>query len=970
MKKTFPRRPTWRQILLTRRVSKKIPGILRARNHFNIFLPLLLADNQQSLFNMRLALFLGCMLLLCSISRTSAELEYTSATEACVDTDKLYQVGPDFAQVSFNLQRGGADTLLLIPEYALYAVNADCAPNCAPQIILPANSTLLGQCSWMWTPFSWTFTVRNVVTGMDYTGLSLSGVQLGEHGMYNINAVFSADAGAEFMGLNVVTAAAPANSMTALWIWMFAIFLPIIILNFTGAQLAIWLRQRLSIIYRACVSCVSGSGSSANAGYDAADDADSYHLLAESGAVSTPRVKFDRAAANTPQANYARHAQGSFWEAFMSPTAGSTWQDKASFDDRGGASGLQVPLVDPAADTPLPLAAAAGSAVYRQQAKGDIDSKAGAPNTVAKSTTVKPAAAASAAARLDCLDTFRGMCLTFMIFVNYGGGSYWFFDHAAWNGLTFADLLFPWFMWVMGVSMALSMKKLHTDEYRGTDLDPYCKSSGGATRTVTLASSSAPGTADKRYVMNTLEHGSAAGWSQLESEPSSPVRTAENSGGTPAAATASSTAKGPRELALAQAAGLEVTPPQTPLPRNENPHFDPQGAVGGTGTGGKGKGMRKGPEDSWVLWKRVLRRVLILLCIGLFLNNGYQAHATGHWRFLGVLQYFSVSTLLVAGTVLTFRKKTAALLAAFEAEQLKTAGHKDGKVPTFVLAGPEFLSTFGSAAMPASAEFNWTDPAHWLRLLDLRTSIMWCYRYEYAVMATLFSTFLIVCLGVAAPGCPAGYNGPGGRASEYADEFCTGGIHRYIDMQLVGYQHIYHSPTCIPLYGCQAYDPEGVLGMLTAAVLTYFGLVTGRILMHYPSHSARLWRWGVLGSTLCFTAACFCGFSQNDGMIPVNKNLWSASFGLLLAGGGMLGLSVTYVFVDYWGWWTGAPFRYYGLNSILLFCSHEIFQEYFPFEWAITYPTHMSMLTMNICGVALWGLVARFCYSIKFFVKV
>ncbi len=60
--------------------------------------------------------------------------------------------------------------------------------------------------------------------------------------------------------------------------------------------------------------------------------------------------------------------------------------------------------------------------------------------------------------RLLSLDTFRGMCLTIMIFVNYGGGGYWFFDHSAWNGLTVADLVFPWFMWIMGVSMALGFK--------------------------------------------------------------------------------------------------------------------------------------------------------------------------------------------------------------------------------------------------------------------------------------------------------------------------------------------------------------------------------------------------------------------------------------------------------------------------------------------------------------------------------
>lgn len=31
-----------------------------------------------------------------------------------------------------------------------------------------------------------------------------------------------------------------------------------------------------------------------------------------------------------------------------------------------------------------------------------------------------------------------------MIFVNYNGGDYWFFNHSVWNGLTVADLVFPW----------------------------------------------------------------------------------------------------------------------------------------------------------------------------------------------------------------------------------------------------------------------------------------------------------------------------------------------------------------------------------------------------------------------------------------------------------------------------------------------------------------------------------------------
>jgi len=45
-----------------------------------------------------------------------------------------------------------------------------------------------------------------------------------------------------------------------------------------------------------------------------------------------------------------------------------------------------------------------------------------------------------------------------MIFVNFGGGKYMFMEHATWNGLTLADVLFPSFMWIMGLSMALSLR--------------------------------------------------------------------------------------------------------------------------------------------------------------------------------------------------------------------------------------------------------------------------------------------------------------------------------------------------------------------------------------------------------------------------------------------------------------------------------------------------------------------------------
>ncbi len=44
------------------------------------------------------------------------------------------------------------------------------------------------------------------------------------------------------------------------------------------------------------------------------------------------------------------------------------------------------------------------------------------------------------------------------IFVNDGAAGYWFFEHATWNGLNVADLAFPWFMWIMGFCIPMSVR--------------------------------------------------------------------------------------------------------------------------------------------------------------------------------------------------------------------------------------------------------------------------------------------------------------------------------------------------------------------------------------------------------------------------------------------------------------------------------------------------------------------------------
>ena len=62
----------------------------------------------------------------------------------------------------------------------------------------------------------------------------------------------------------------------------------------------------------------------------------------------------------------------------------------------------------------------------------------------------------AAGSRLKTLDAVRGLAIAAMIFVNVPGALVWpQLKHAAWNGLTIADLVFPAFLLVVGGSLAV-----------------------------------------------------------------------------------------------------------------------------------------------------------------------------------------------------------------------------------------------------------------------------------------------------------------------------------------------------------------------------------------------------------------------------------------------------------------------------------------------------------------------------------
>jgi len=71
-----------------------------------------------------------------------------------------------------------------------------------------------------------------------------------------------------------------------------------------------------------------------------------------------------------------------------------------------------------------------------------------------------PSLAQAPVQRQRSLDVLRGLTIAFMIMVNNNGGSgsWGFMNHAAWNGLTPTDMVFPTFVFVMGASMVFAFE--------------------------------------------------------------------------------------------------------------------------------------------------------------------------------------------------------------------------------------------------------------------------------------------------------------------------------------------------------------------------------------------------------------------------------------------------------------------------------------------------------------------------------
>ncbi|KAG8376613.1 hypothetical protein BUALT_Bualt09G0081700 [Buddleja alternifolia] len=67
--------------------------------------------------------------------------------------------------------------------------------------------------------------------------------------------------------------------------------------------------------------------------------------------------------------------------------------------------------------------------------------------------------------RVATLDAFRGLTIVLMILVDDAGGAYPRIDHSPWNGCTLADFVMPFFLFIVGVAIALALKRVPNINY-------------------------------------------------------------------------------------------------------------------------------------------------------------------------------------------------------------------------------------------------------------------------------------------------------------------------------------------------------------------------------------------------------------------------------------------------------------------------------------------------------------------------
>ncbi len=169
------------------------------------------------------------------------------------------------------------------------------------------------------------------------------------------------------------------------------------------------------------------------------------------------------------------------------------------------------------------------------------------------------------------------------------------------------------------------------------------------------------------------------------------------------------------------------------------------------------------------------------------------------------------------------------------------------------------------------------------------------WRGQAAWAAGLLLGYWALLLLVPVPGYGAGVLEPQGNLAWWIDSHLLAG----------------HTWRGAPAPG---FDPEGLLSTLPAIATTLLGVLTGHLLRGPETTEKKTIRL-IGGGVALLAVGTLWGL-----VFPINKNLWTSSYTVFMAGWSMVWLGGFYWLIDVKGWRRWAtPFVIYGMNAIVLF---------------------------------------------------
>jgi predicted acyltransferase len=167
------------------------------------------------------------------------------------------------------------------------------------------------------------------------------------------------------------------------------------------------------------------------------------------------------------------------------------------------------------------------------------------------------------------------------------------------------------------------------------------------------------------------------------------------------------------------------------------------------------------------------------------------------------------------------------------------------------------------------------------------------------------------------------------------------------------------------------HDPEGLISTIPAIGTGLLGILAGTLLRQSPvSQRTKALRLALAGIVSVILALIW------NTVFPINKNLWTSSFVLLVGGLSLLLLALFYYIIDVLGYKKWAFFfTVIGMNSILIYLSgHFINWQYATngfFRWlGQLVGDPFNIVVMAVCFVAVKWAFLYFMYIKKVFLRV